>query len=107
MPQSAWRLLQALLPLQILSGAVTRRESQPELVQLNHVRAPTTTKLFQHGQGTSFRGACIAVMWRRIAALRCRRGVLLTVAGALPQGACHDGLSTGFPKGGGIDQAIH
>ena len=68
MPQFGLLLLLVLLPLQILSGAVTPRESQPEFVQAIMFAAPTT-HFIQLGQGILFRGAGFAVMWPQFAAL--------------------------------------
>ena len=68
MPQFGLLLLLVLLPLQILSGAMTPRESMPEFVQAIMFAAPTT-HFIQLGQGILFRGAGLSVMWPQFAAL--------------------------------------
>ena len=51
-----------LLPLQILSGALTPRESMPDVVRWLMSLAPTT-HFVSLGQGVLFRGAGIDVVW--------------------------------------------
>lgn len=63
MPQFGMLLILTLLPLQMLSGGVTPRESMPEAVQTVMLLAPTT-HFVELGQATLYRGAGMAVVWR-------------------------------------------
>ena len=56
-----------LLPLQLLSGGMTPRESMPQLVQDVMLFAPTT-HFVELGQAILFRGAGIGVVWPQFAA---------------------------------------
>ena len=62
MPQFGLMTILVLLPLQILSGALTPRESMPEVVRWLMSLAPTT-HFVSLGQGVLFRGAGIEVVW--------------------------------------------
>jgi len=62
MPQFGMLLVLVLLPLQLLSGGVTPRESMPELVQ-NLMLAAPTTHFVSAGQAILYRGAGIDVVW--------------------------------------------
>lgn len=62
MPQFGMLLMLVLLPLQMLSGGVTPRESMPEFVQNIMLIAPTT-HFVELGQGILYRGAGIDVVW--------------------------------------------
>ena len=62
MPQFGLLMIMTLIPLQMLSGAMTPRESMPEMVQNIMLVAPTT-HLVQLGQVILFRGAGIEVVW--------------------------------------------
>jgi ABC-2 type transport system permease protein len=62
MPQFGMLLVLVLLPLQLLSGGVTPRESMPELVQ-NLMLAAPTTHFVSAGQAILYRGAGIEVVW--------------------------------------------
>ncbi len=68
MPQFAMLLLLVLLPLQILSGAITPRESMPEVVQYVMLAAPNT-HFIALAQAVLFRGAGISVVWPQLLAL--------------------------------------
>ncbi len=63
MPQFGMLLILILLPLQMLSGGMTPRESMPSLVQNIMLVAPTT-HFVELGQAILFRGAGIDVVWR-------------------------------------------
>lgn len=63
MPQFAMLMMLTIMPLQMLSGGSTPRESMPELVQ-NIMLAAPTTHFVQLGQAILFRGAGIEVVWR-------------------------------------------
>ncbi len=62
MPQFGMLLMLVLLPLQMLSGGMTPRESMPEFVQSIMSVAPTT-HFIELGQAILFRGAGIEVVW--------------------------------------------
>jgi ABC-2 type transport system permease protein len=62
MPQFGMLAVLILLPLQMLSGSFSPRESMPELVQLVMLAAPTT-HFVALGQAILFRGAGLAVVW--------------------------------------------
>ncbi len=62
MPQFGLLMIMTLIPLQMLSGGMTPRESMPEIVQNLMLLAPTT-HLVQLGQAILFRGAGIDVVW--------------------------------------------
>ena len=68
MPQFALLLMMALLPLQVLSGAMTPRESMPEIIQTIMLAAPNTHFIIL-SQGILFRGAGLDVVWPQFAAL--------------------------------------
>lgn len=62
MPQFGLLLMLVLLPLQILSGATTPRESIPEAIQTIMLAAPNT-HFIQLAQSILYRGAGISVVW--------------------------------------------
>ena len=68
MPQFAMLLLLVLLPLEILSGGMTPRESMPEVVQYVMPAAPNT-HFIALAQAVLFRGAGLAVVWPQLLAL--------------------------------------
>ena len=68
MPQFGMLLVLVLLPLQMLSGGTTPRESMPEFVQ-NIMLAAPTTHFVELGQAILFRGAGISVVWQPFLAL--------------------------------------
>ena len=57
-----------LLPLQVLSGTMTPRESMPEIIQTIMLAAPNTHFGIM-AQAILFRGAGLAVVWPQILAL--------------------------------------
>jgi ABC-2 type transport system permease protein len=63
MPQFGMLLILVLLPLQILSGGVTPRESMPQFVQNVMLIAPTT-HFVQLSQAILYRGAGLDVVWK-------------------------------------------
>jgi ABC-2 type transport system permease protein len=75
MPQFGMLLILVLLPLQMLSGATTPRESMPQLVQYIMLLAPTT-HFVELGQAILYRGAGLSVVWKPFLAL-------LAIGGAL------------------------
>lgn len=68
MPQFALLMMLVLLPLQVLSGAMTPRESMPEIIQNIMLAAPNTHFIIL-SQGILFRGAGLDVMWPQFLAL--------------------------------------
>ena len=63
MPQFGLLMILTLLPLQMLSGGSTPRESMPQLVQDIMQIAPTT-HFVELGQAILFRGAGLEVAWK-------------------------------------------
>jgi ABC-2 type transport system permease protein len=57
-----------LLPLQVLSGATTPRESMPQVIQDIMLAAPNTHFVIL-AQSILFRGAGLDVVWPQFAAL--------------------------------------
>ncbi|MCC2099054.1 MAG: ABC transporter permease, partial [Hyphomicrobiales bacterium] len=68
MPQFAMLLLLVLLPLEILSGGMTPRESMPEAVQYVMLAAPNT-HFISLSQSVLFRGAGLSVVWQELLAM--------------------------------------
>lgn len=68
MPQFGLLMMLVLLPLQMLSGGVTPRESMPEVVQTVMLAAPTT-HFVSAAQAILYRGAGFDVVWPRFLAL--------------------------------------
>jgi len=75
MPQLGLLMILVILPLQLLSGGVTPRESMPLGVQLVMLAAPTTHYV-SLAQAILYRGAGLAVVWKQLAALACIGGVV-------------------------------
>lgn len=63
MPQLGLLIILCILPLLMLSGGISPRESMPEVVQ-NIMLAAPTTYFVRLAQGILYRGAGIAVIWR-------------------------------------------
>jgi len=68
MPQFGLLLILVLIPLELLSGGMTPRESMPQLVQDLMLLAPTT-HFVELGQAILYRGAGLDVVWRPFLAL--------------------------------------
>ena len=68
MPQFGLLLMLVLLPLQVLSGGTTPRESMPELIQWVMLAAPNTHFVL-FAQAILFRGAGLDVVWPQFLAL--------------------------------------
>ena len=68
MPQLGLLMILVILPLQLLSGAVTPRESMPGAVQLLMLAAPTT-HYAGLAQAILYRGAGLGVVWPQLAAI--------------------------------------
>jgi ABC-2 type transport system permease protein len=68
MPQFGLLIILVLVPLQMLSGGATPRESMPEVVQLVMLGAPTT-HFIMFAQAILFRAAGLDVVWPQLVAL--------------------------------------
>ena len=79
MPQFALLTILVIMPLEILSGGSTPRESMPRLVQDIMLAAPTT-HFVGLAQAILFRGAGLDVVWPQFAALLAIGAVLFSVA---------------------------
>jgi ABC-2 type transport system permease protein len=79
MPQFGMLVILVLLPLQMLSGGMTPRESMPVALQYLMQLAPTT-HFVSIGQSILFRGAGMAVIWPQFLALAGIAVVLFTVS---------------------------
>jgi len=78
MPQFGMLLVLVLLPLQLLSGAMTPRESMPQLVQTIMLAAPTT-HFVELSQAILYRGAGLDVVWKPFLALAAIGSVLFAL----------------------------
>jgi ABC-2 type transport system permease protein len=79
MPQFGLLMMLTLMPLQLLSGGTTPRESMPQVVQGVMLLAPTT-HFVELGQSILYRGAGLDVVWRQFLALTAIGGVLFALA---------------------------
>ncbi|MDE2400814.1 MAG: ABC transporter permease [Burkholderiales bacterium] len=68
MPQMGLLMILVLLPLQILSGGMTPRESMPDLVRYLMMAAPTT-HFVSFAQAILYRGADLSIVWPQFAAI--------------------------------------
>jgi ABC-2 type transport system permease protein len=79
MPQFGLLLMLVLLPLQMLSGSITPRESMPEIVQNLMLVAPTT-HFVAAAQAILYRGAGLDVVWPQFIAIALIGAVLFGLA---------------------------
>jgi ABC-2 type transport system permease protein len=79
MPQFALLVILVIVPLEMLSGGMTPRESMPAVVQTIMLAAPTT-HFIMLSQAVLFRGAGLAVVWPQLLALIAIGGVLFGIA---------------------------
>lgn len=79
MPQFGLLLLVILLPLQMLSGGMTPRESMPVLVQ-NIMLAAPSTHFVSLTQAILYRGADFSIVWPQFLALIAIGGVFFVLA---------------------------
>ena len=79
MPQFGLLLMLTLMPMNMLSGGSTPRESMPQAVQDIMLLAPTT-HFVEIGQSILFRGAGIEVVWKQFLALLLIGSVLFALA---------------------------
>ena len=68
MPQLGLLVIIVLIPLEILSGGTTPRESMPELVQQIMLVAPTT-HFVDLAQAILYRGAGLSIVWPQLLAI--------------------------------------
>jgi len=79
MPQFALLMILVILPLQMLSGGSSPRESMPEIVQAVMLAAPTT-HFVSLAQAILFRGAGLSVVWPQLIAIVAIGAGFFTVA---------------------------
>ena len=79
MPQFGMLLVLVLVPLQLLSGGMTPRESMPQLVQQVMLAAPTT-HFVTAGQAILYRGAGLDVVWPQMLGIAAIGATLFTTA---------------------------
>lgn len=79
MPQFGMLLVLVLLPLQMLSGGMTPRESMPDLVR-NLMSLAPTTHFVEIGQAILFRGAGLEIVWPSLLALGLIGGVFFAIS---------------------------
>ncbi|WP_020648233.1 ABC transporter permease [Solimonas variicoloris] len=79
MPQFGLLLILTMIPLEMLSGGQTPRESMPRFAQDLMLLAPTT-HFVELGQAILYRGAGIAVVWKPFLALALIGAVLFTLS---------------------------
>ena len=79
MPQMGLLMIVALLPLEMLSGGYTPRESMPEFVQ-NIMLAAPTTHFVSLAQAILYRGAGFSIVWPQFLALIGIGGVFFVLA---------------------------
>lgn len=79
MPQFGLLLILVLLPLEMLSGGATPRESMPDVVRYVMLAAPTT-HFVMLAQAILYRGAGFAIVWPQFVALAAIGAVLFAYA---------------------------
>lgn len=79
MPQFGLLLMLVLMPLQMLSGGSTPRESMPEFIQTVMLAAPTT-HFVMLAQAILYRGAGLSVVWPQFVYLAMIGGVFFGIA---------------------------
>jgi ABC-2 type transport system permease protein len=79
MPQFGLLMILVILPLQMLSGGMTPRESMPEAVQALMLAAPTT-HFVAFAQAILYRGAGLEVVWRHCLAITTIGAALFLIA---------------------------
>ncbi|MFZ3179303.1 MAG: ABC transporter permease [Methylocystis silviterrae] len=79
MPQFGLLLMLVLLPLQMLSGSMTPRESMPQIVQHLMLAAPNT-HFVMLAQAVLYRGADLAAVWQQFAAIGVIGAIMFALA---------------------------
>jgi ABC-2 type transport system permease protein len=86
MPQFGLLMILVILPLQMLSGGMTPRDSMPEALQVIMLAAPTT-HFVRFAQAILYRGAGLDVVWRDFVAITALGVVFFSIALARFRGA--------------------
>jgi ABC-2 type transport system permease protein len=79
MPQFGLLMILVILPLQLLSGGMTPRESMPGVVQTIMLTAPTT-HFVKFAQAILYRGAGLDVVWPQFLAITAIGAMFFLVA---------------------------
>ena len=79
MPQFGLLMILVILPLQMLSGGMTPRDSMPEAVQIVMLLAPTT-HFVRFAQAILYRGAGLDIVWADCAAIAGLGAAFFTIA---------------------------
>ncbi|MGX1309308.1 ABC-2 type transport system permease protein [Amorphus suaedae] len=79
MPQFGLLFVLVLLPMQMLSGAMTPRESMPEFVQVIMLASPNTHFVLL-AQAVLFRGAGFSVVWPQLLSLAAIGAILFAIS---------------------------
>jgi ABC-2 type transport system permease protein len=79
MPQFGMLLILTILPLQLLSGGTTPRESMPTFIR-DLMQAAPTTHFVELGQAILYRGAGLEVVWRPFLLLAVIGSILLALS---------------------------
>jgi ABC-2 type transport system permease protein len=79
MPQFGMLMVLVLIPLELLSGGVTPRESMPFLVREIMLAAPTT-HFVELGQAILYRGAGLDAVWQPFLALALIGSILFVLS---------------------------
>ena len=79
MPQFGLLMILVILPLQMLSGGMTPRDSMPEALQIIMLAAPTT-HFVRFAQAILYRGAGLEVVWREFVAITALGAVFFSIA---------------------------
>jgi len=86
MPQFGLLMILVILPLQMLSGGMTPRDSMPEALQTIMLAAPTT-HFVRFAQAILYPGAGLDVVWREFVAITALGVVFFSIALARFRGA--------------------
>jgi ABC-2 type transport system permease protein len=86
MPQFGLLMILVILPLQMLSGGMTPRDSMPEALQIIMLAAPTT-HFVRFAQAILYRGAGLDVVWGDFVAITALGVVFFSIALARFRGA--------------------
>ncbi|WP_374327383.1 ABC transporter permease [Azonexus sp.] len=79
MPQFGLLVILSIIPLLMLSGGISPRESMPQAVQDLMLAAPTTY-FVRLAQGILYRGAGLEIVWRDLAAMTAIGAVFFVIA---------------------------
>jgi ABC-2 type transport system permease protein len=79
MPQLGLMMILVILPLELLSGGMTPRESMPQAVQFVMEFAPTT-HFVSLAQAVLYRGAGLDVVWPSLLAMGAIAAVFFTAS---------------------------